>query len=120
MMGEQGPIDARIEKKLEYQKKQDELKKKNQEEYRKFRTALQAVCKDTNGQIVLRHLAKICGFWQSSVVRKGDGVSMLGVDLQGTLVNEGRRSVYLDLRRPMTDEGRRLIESRTGEEDHVE
>lgn len=119
MTGNQSPIDERIEKKLEYQKKQEELKKKNQEEYRKFRTALQAVCKDANGQIVLRHLAKICGFWQSSVVKKGDGISMLGVDLNGTLVNEGRRSVYLDLRRPMTDEGRRLIESK-GEEDHVE
>lgn len=114
------PIDERLKKKLEDQKKKEELKQKNLEEYRKFRTALQMMCKDANGQIVLRHICKISGFWQSTIVKKGDGVSMMGVDVNGMLINEGRRSLYLDIRRPMSDEGRRLIESKTEGEDHVE
>jgi hypothetical protein len=115
------PIDERLAKKLDDQKKRDEIKQKNLEEYRKFRTALQAMCRDANGQIVLRHICKISGFWQTTIVKKGDGVSMMGVDVNGMLINEGRRSLYLDIRRPMSDEGRRLIESKNNEgDDHVE
>lgn len=114
------PIDDRLKKKLEDQKKKEELKQRNLEEYRKFRLALSTVCKDPNGQIVLRHICKISGFWQTTIVKKGDGVSMMGVDVNGMLINEGRRSLYLDIRRPMSDEGRRLIEAKTEGDHHVE
>ena len=93
-------------------KKQEELKERNREEYKKFRIALEAVAKDVNGIMVLRHIAKLSGFFKSSVVLKGGQGVMNGVDVEGTLVNEGRRGLYLDIRRPMTDEVRRLIESR--------
>jgi hypothetical protein len=96
-------------------KKQEELKEKNREEYKKFRVALQAVANEPNGIMVLRHIAKLSGFFKTSVVIKGGNGIMNGVDVEGTLVNEGRRGLYLDIRRPMTDDVRRLIESK-GEE----
>lgn len=98
-------------------KKQEEIKERNREEYKKFRLALQAVANDPNGIMVLRHICKISGFFKSSVVLKGGGGIMNGVDVDGTLVNEGRRGLYLDIRRPMSDAVRRLIESKDeGEE----
>lgn len=97
--------------------KMEALKQKHKDEYHKFRTALEQVAKDANGIIVLRHLAKICGFFQSSIVIKGGSGSMDGVDLNSVLVNEGRRAVYLDIRRPMTEEARRLIESKGEQND---
>jgi hypothetical protein len=96
--------------------KSEALKQKHIDDYKKFRVALQAMAQDPNGVIVLRHLAKICGFFKSSVVIKGSAGTMGGVDIEGTLVNEGRRGVYLDLRRPMSNEARRQIESMEGEE----
>lgn len=98
------------------EKKMDELKERNREEYKKFRIALQAVAHDPNGIMVLRHIAKLSGFFKSSVVLKGGGGIMNGVDVEGTLVNEGRRGLYLDIRRPMSDDVRRLIESKDQEE----
>lgn len=99
------------------QKKMDELKEKNREEYKKFRLALQAVANDANGILVLRHICKISGFFKTSVVIKGGNGVMNGVDVESTLVNEGRRGLYLDIRRPMSDDVRRLIESKDqGEE----
>jgi cobalamin biosynthesis protein CbiD len=97
--------------------KQEELKQKHLDDYRKFRIAINAIAKDPNGEIVLRHIAKISGFFKSSIVLKGGGGVMNGVDTEGMLVNEGRRALYLDLRRPMSDEVRRLIEGKgQGEE----
>lgn len=108
--------DERLKAEEERTKKQEDLKKKHLEDYRKFRTALEQVAKDANGIIVLRHIAKISGFFQTSVVTKGGNGIMNGVDVEGTLVNEGRRAVYLDIRRPMTDQTRRLIESKENED----
>ena len=83
-----------------------ELKKKNQEEYRRVRAALQLACTDPNVQIVLRHIAKLSGFFKSSVVIN---VTTNDVALGSTTYNEGRRSLYLDLRRMMDDNARRQI-----------
>jgi len=103
-----------VEDKLKHDQKMEELKKKNQEEYRKVRSALQLACTDTNVQVVLRHIAKLSGFFKSSVVIN---LATSEVALGSTTYNEGRRSLYLDLRRMMNDETRRLIESK-GEESH--
>ena len=115
------PIDDRLKKKIEDQKKKDELKQKHLEEYRKFRIALSAMCKDANGQIVLRHLCtRLCAFWKSPIVLKGGDGVMDGVDSQGSLINMARQDVYRDLRKAMSPQDRRLIESQEGEESHVE
>jgi len=103
-----------LEDKLKQDQKILELKKKNQEEYRKVRAALQLACTDPNVQIVLRHIAKLSGFFKSSVVIN---VTTNDVALGSTTYNEGRRSLYLDLRRMMTDDARRLVESK-GDESH--
>jgi len=103
-----------LDEKIKLDQKLAELKKKNQEEYRKVRAALQLACTDPNVQIVLRHVAKLSGFFKSSVVIN---VTTNDVALGSTTYNEGRRSLYLDLRRMMTDEARRLVESK-GEENH--
>lgn len=102
-------LDAARQKAKE---KEEYLKKKHQEEYRKVRTAVQALAGDKNFQIALRHLAKICGFWKSSIVVDRETGRVF---LESTSVNEGRRSVYLDFRRLFTDEMRRDIESRGDE-----
>lgn len=96
-------------------KKFEELKRRNQEEYKKVRTALQIVSSDVNFQIVLRHIAKLAGFFKSSVVINPTSNE---ISTGSTVYNEGRRSLYLDLRRMMTDETRRLIESK-GEEENA-
>jgi hypothetical protein len=89
--------------------KAEELRKKHQEEYKKAREALNEALKDRNAQIIVRHLAKICGFFQSSVVVDP---STREVNLNSVVYNEGRRSVYLDLRRMMSDDLRRAVESK--------
>jgi hypothetical protein len=103
----------------EKNKQLDELKKRNQEEYRKFRAAINNIAKLPDGEIVLRHIAKLSGFFKSSIVLKGGMGTMNGVDTEGTIANEGRRGLYLDIRRPMSEETRRLIESKPQEEDNV-
>ena len=103
-----------VDDKLKKDQKLEELKRKNQEEYRKVRAALQLACNDPNVQIVLRHIAKLSGFFKSSVVIN---ITTNDVALGSTTYNEGRRSLYLDLRRMMDDNARRLIESK-GEETH--
>lgn len=95
----------------EQKKKAEALRQKHKEEYQRTRTALRAVASDPNFQIVMRHMAKICGFFQSSVVLDPNH----HVCTESTIFNEGRRAVYLDFRRMMTDDVRRLIESK-GEE----
>lgn len=94
--------------------KAEQLKQKHLEEYRKVRTAFQTLSKDQNFILVIRHLAKICGFWKTSVVLNE---TTREVATHSTLINEGRRAVYLDIRRMMTDEIRRQTESRGEEHD---
>ena len=104
-----------VNEKLKQDAKLAELKKRNQDEYNKVKGALQIICGDPNVQIVFRHLAvKLCGFFKSSVVVNP---TTNDIALNSTAYNEGRRSVYLDLRRMMNDVARRVIESK-GEEDH--
>lgn len=105
-------IDSRARREAEQAKRKEEIKQRNLEEYRRFRIALDNVSKTEDGRIILRHIAKISGFFQSSVVQKGGQGIMNGVDVEGTLINEGRRGLYLDIRRPMTDDARRQIESK--------
>ena len=100
--------------KLKHDQKMEELRRRNHEEYKKVRTALQRASTDANTQIVLRHIAKLSGFFKSSVVISA---ATNDVALGSTAYNEGRRSLYLDLRRMLTDDARRLIESKG--EDHA-
>lgn len=103
-----------LEEKIAQEKKLEELRRRNREEYQKVRTAFQAISADGNFQIVLRHLAKISGFFKSDIVINP---TTNEINPLSTLHNQSRRTVYLDLRRMMTDETRRLIESK-GEDDH--
>lgn len=106
-----------VEEKLEYDRKKEELRKRNKEEYQRVRAALQILCKDPNAQIVLRHIAtKLSGFFKSSIVLNPQTNE---ISMNSMAYNEGRRSVYLDLRRMLTDDARRIIESK-GEESHGE
>jgi hypothetical protein len=100
--------------------KQDALKEKHKEEYRKFRVALEQVANDPNGLLVLRHICKISGYFKDPTVIKGGMGSMNGVDIEGTMINIGRRALYLDIRRPMSDAARRQIETKDeGETENV-
>ena len=89
--------------------KEDTLKKKHQEEYKKVRTAVQAIASDPNAVIMLRHMAKICDFFKSSLVLNP---TTKEVNQTATLWNEARRSVYLDFRRMMSEETKRQIEAK--------
>lgn len=103
-------VDEKIQQKL----KLEQLKKRHAEEYQRVRTALQAAVKDSNTQIVLRHLAKICGFFKSDIIVNPTTNEINPI---ATLHNEARRTVYLDIRRMMSDDIRRVIEAK-GEEEH--
>lgn len=105
-----------VEDKLKHDKKMEELRKTNAEEYRRVRAALQLACTDPNVQMVLRHVAKLSGFFKSSVVVSP---TTSDVAVNSTVYNEGRRSLYLDLRRMLDDESRRIIESK-GDKSHGE
>lgn len=106
-----------IEDRLKDEKAKEERRKKHQEEYRAFRQALSNLAKTPDGELVLRHICKLSGFFKTSVVIKGGNGIMNGVDVEGTLVNEGRRALYLDIRRPMSEETRRLIESKPDQQE---
>lgn len=109
------------EDRLRDEKAKEDRRKKHQEEYRAFRQAINNIAKTKDGEIVLRHIAKLSGQFQSLTVVKGGQGVMNGIDKDGMLINSGRRDLYLDIRRPMSEETRRLIESKPteGEEDHV-
>ena len=103
----------RLEKLREKAKaKEAMLREKHKAEYVKTRTAVAVLENDVNFQIFLRHLCKITGFWKSSVVLNQ---TTNEVNAQSTLVNEGRRSVYLDLRKMLSDEARRQTETKLEE-----
>lgn len=106
-----------LDEKIKQDQKIAELKKKNQEEYRRVRAALQLACADPNVQIVLRHVAKLAGWYKSSVVINP---ATNDVATGSTIFNEGRRSLYLDLRRMLSDDARRIIESKGTEGEHGE
>lgn len=106
-----------VEDRLRDEKAKEERRKKHQEEYRNFRQALNNIAKTKDGEIVLRHIAKLSGFFQSLTVLKGGSGVMNGIDTDGMLVNSGRRDLYLDIRRPMNEDTRRLIESKPIEEE---
>jgi hypothetical protein len=92
--------------------KQDQIearKKKHREEYEKAKKAVQLAAKDPNVQVILRHIAKITGFFKSNIVVN---TNTSEINPLSTLHNESRRTVYLDLRRMMTDDIRRQIESK--------
>lgn len=100
---------TKAEEILDRKKKADERKAKNKAEYETAKKAVRIACKDANGQVIIRHLAKICGFFKPNRVmnlQTGD------INPWASMHNEARREVYLDIRRMMTDEDRRQIESR--------
>ena len=96
--------------------KMEELRRKHQEEYKRTRQALRLVSDDPNFQIVMRHLAKISGFFQSTIAINS---STNEINTYSSIYNEGRRTVYLDMRRMMTDDVRRVIESKDEEDKQI-
>lgn len=93
-----------------------EIKKRNAEERAQVRAAVRTARTDRNVEIILRHMAKICGQFKSGIVVNTTTGEVI---TSSTLYNETRRTVYLDFRKLMSEEDKRLIESK-GEEDHGE
>lgn len=101
--------DSKARTVLEKQKKMDEVRKRNQEDYQRAREAMRVASKDANVQILLRHVAKISGFFKVDVVVNP---ATFEINPHASLYNSGRRSLYIDLRRMMDEETKRLIESK--------
>ncbi|MFA5186889.1 MAG: hypothetical protein WC551_10455 [Patescibacteria group bacterium] len=99
-----------------HEQKIAEIKKRNLEERAQVRAAVQMARTDRNVEIILRHLAKICGQFKNAIVMNPTTGEII---TSSTIYNESRRSVYLDFRKLMSEEDKRLIESK-GEEDHGE
>jgi hypothetical protein len=96
----------------------DARRKKHREEYHAFRHALNNIAKTKDGEVVLRHMAKLSGFFVTLTVKKGGVGIFNGIDCESMLVHSGRRDLYIDFRRAMTEETRRLIEARPTEEEN--
>lgn len=88
-------------------------KLKSASDYDKVRAAVRVLSNDTNFRLMMRYMAKICCQFEPEVVYSTQTGEILP---QRTLENACRRKVYLDFRKMLTDEARRLIESK-GEED---
>lgn len=71
-----------------------------------FRERLNKLAGTDDGQYVLTRIMGMCGFQQSSVTVGSDGK----IDLQAVQYNEGRRSVYLDIRKRLNVKSKRKIE----------
>jgi hypothetical protein len=95
--------------------KAEALRLRNIAEYNKVKDAIRELKGNKNFQIVLRHMAKICGFWKPSTVLNP---STSEINPYSTIQNEGRRNVYLDFRRMMDDDTRRQIETKDEETRH--
>lgn len=106
-----------IEDRQKEEKLREDRKKRHQEEYKAFRQAVNNIAKTPDGEIVLRHIAKLSGFFQTLTVIKGGNGIMNGIDTEGMLVNSGRRDLWLDIRRPMSEQTRRLIESKPDQQE---
>ena len=98
-----------IQDKVDKQRLIDERKRKHQEEYKKAKAAVQLAAKDPNVRIILRHLAKITGFFKSNIVVN---TNTSEINPLSTLHNESRRTVYLDIRRMMDEDIRRQVEAK--------
>jgi len=101
--------DDRVKQKLDKKRQIEELRKKNKAEYEKVKNAVRLACKDQNVRVILRHMAKICGFFTSNIVVNPNTSE---INALSTLHNESRRTVYLDLRRMMSDADRKAVESK--------
>jgi len=71
-----------------------------------FREHLNKVAGTEEGQYVLTRLMGMCGFLQSSILMGKDGK----IDHNAVQYNEGRRSVYLDIRRRLNVKSKLKIE----------
>ena len=74
---------------------------------KKERNYVDEVASTEAGRVVLRELMKLCGFTEVSAVRNLDG----SVDSGPLFFNEGRRSVYLDIRKFVSPKNLRIIEN---------
>jgi hypothetical protein len=87
--------------------KQERLKKRA--EYKgRVKAALSSVLKTQDGQVVFRYLAEICDQFSYKHVVPVAG----GIDVPASMHNLARNSVYIDMRRMMTEEDKRIIESK--------
>lgn len=93
--------------------KPDVSKQKQLEERDNVKKAVRVLSSDLNFRLFLRYLAKSCGQFKSSIAFNTiNGV----IDKDMLLRNESRRTVYLEIRRMLTDEARQLIEAKGEDE----
>ena len=81
--------------------------KTREEQIRKMKDATAEIAGTEAGQIFFRELMMSCHFHNSVIAASNSGE----VDIHGTLFNEARRRVYLDLRRFIPSEYRKKIEN---------
>lgn len=92
---------------------QEAVKQKQVDERDAVKKAVRVLANDVNFRIFLRYLAKSCGQFKSSIAFNTiNGM----IDKDMLLRNESRRTVYLEIRRMLTDEARQLIEAKGEEE----
>jgi len=91
--------------------KKEPRRGKKQVSENKVEVAANIVFATEEGKQVLRHLKNVCGFDVSSVVLNPDNE----VQDRGTLFNEARRTVYLDLRKLIKPDILKDVEYSIGE-----
>ena len=86
---------------------QQKGKVKRDESEAEFNERLNRLIQTEDGRYVMQRLVNICGFTQSSILTGEDGK----VDVNAVQYNEGRRSVYLDVRKRLTVKSKHVIET---------
>lgn len=96
------------ERQTENREKQAELQKIAQQKEKHFREALNRTVNNIDGAYVVHRIMEMCNFTLPSVPQK-DGNPYF------TAYNEGRRSLYLELRTRMNRDSLKIIEINEGE-----
>lgn len=87
--------------------KLEEMRKKRAEEFNAVKLAVNEASRDVNVKVILRYLAKVSGFFFSP---DAGSPAIRMTDVNQTFKNIGRESLYLDIRRMMTDEVKTIVE----------
>jgi len=71
----------------------------------RMRVELERALRSADGLVIMRFLKRACGQEESSIVQRTDRE----ISTSGTIINEARRGVYLDLLRHIPDSIRKTI-----------
>lgn len=82
-------------------------KKVDSSELEKLREAFNTVAAIPEGTILFRYLLSECGFFRPSVLVDP---KTMNINIDGTVYNEARRNLYLDVRKYLTIKNLRKIE----------